>query len=390
MILELHHSYNMSVSRNLSEATKRNIAGKQFFKCANHPKSNLNRLTNYDCPLWQKHGDNRGSFDESGFDIDHIVEHSLTNDDSSNNLQALCKMCHSVKTKRFILKSIYTPQYNIQSKNNSKKTLSKNTVSKKSIKNKNQYVGFIYGGSIIKATHIYLFQCNNTDAISHVRKTLVPYFGGNIYGRYVRCKDAKETMNIILEASLEKGYQTDTDCQNILKCNIGDASEFIKNCAGVNMCNVIKLNEAEAKPNYKVENDNDDDDDDNNRDDNVFDDMLSIMTLNKLKQLCMILYISPCGIKSKVIKKIIKTSSIKDIENIINKDRDKKYFICYRPSSSSSNTCCHYHCTNDEEEKILKYGCTINNKLYTIHNKLCTVCNKKCNVICYNNEFYNA
>ena len=91
--------------RKLSEANKKNRAGKQYYKCANEPGSNLKGLENYQCPLWEK-ADIRikGNFDESGYEIDHINEHCLTKDDNQDNLQALCKMCHSVKTKRFMMK----------------------------------------------------------------------------------------------------------------------------------------------------------------------------------------------------------------------------------------------------------------------------------------------
>lgn len=94
---------NLSKKRNVSEAKKRNVAGKQYFKCANRPGSNITRIEDYRCPLWEKQGEYQGCFDESGYDIDHIVEHALTFDDSINNLQALCKSCHSVKTKRFMI-----------------------------------------------------------------------------------------------------------------------------------------------------------------------------------------------------------------------------------------------------------------------------------------------
>ena len=58
--------------------------------------------------MWEKSGDNRGSFDASGYDIDHIHERSLTGNDEIDNLQALCKCCHSVKTKAFLqLQSLY-------------------------------------------------------------------------------------------------------------------------------------------------------------------------------------------------------------------------------------------------------------------------------------------
>jgi hypothetical protein len=89
--------------RNVSEAKKKMVAGKQFYKCANRPNSNINRLKHYLCPLWQKNDENKGSFDESGYEIDHIIEHSLTFNDDIENLQALCKMCHTVKTKRFMI-----------------------------------------------------------------------------------------------------------------------------------------------------------------------------------------------------------------------------------------------------------------------------------------------
>src|SRR5579863_4123889 len=91
--------------RNVSEAKKKNVAGKQHYKCANRPGIEIKGLTNYECPLWKIKGINQGSFDESGYDIDHIVEHSITGDDSIENLQALCKMCHSTKTKRFLMKN---------------------------------------------------------------------------------------------------------------------------------------------------------------------------------------------------------------------------------------------------------------------------------------------
>ena len=47
--------------------------------------------------MWKN---NNGFFDESGFEIDHVVEvtHGGTND--IDNLQLLCPCCHSVKTKR--------------------------------------------------------------------------------------------------------------------------------------------------------------------------------------------------------------------------------------------------------------------------------------------------
>lgn len=92
------------MSRNLSESVKRRIAGKQYFKCANSSKKNLYGLEGYKCPLWKIKGIKQGSFGESCYEIDHILEHNESHDDSEKNLQALCLICHRVKTSRYATK----------------------------------------------------------------------------------------------------------------------------------------------------------------------------------------------------------------------------------------------------------------------------------------------
>jgi hypothetical protein len=91
------------MSRKVTEATKKRIAGRQRFKCANRPGSNLKGLKDFDCPYWMISGENQGLFDESGYEIDHIEEHCISKNDDEKNLQALCKICHSIKTKRFLM-----------------------------------------------------------------------------------------------------------------------------------------------------------------------------------------------------------------------------------------------------------------------------------------------
>lgn len=104
--------------RQVSDALKKTIAGRQFFKCANRPNSNLKGLNNYKCLLWQRTDEHKGCFDESGYDIDHILEYSISKDDNDTNLQALCIACHRVKTKTFMStkQNIKQPQYYIEKK----------------------------------------------------------------------------------------------------------------------------------------------------------------------------------------------------------------------------------------------------------------------------------
>ena len=91
------------MSRRLTQAQKKFIAGEQRFKCNNRPNSTLIGLDEYECPLWKAGGEDKGIFDASGYDIDHITEWSISKDDSLNNLQALCISCHKVKTKKFMM-----------------------------------------------------------------------------------------------------------------------------------------------------------------------------------------------------------------------------------------------------------------------------------------------
>ena len=93
----------MKMKRKVTEALKKLVAGRQNYKCANSPSAN-NIVKNYKCPLWQN-TQRLGNFGEEGYQIDHIVEHSLTQNDDESNLQALCLSCHSVKTRRFMIKN---------------------------------------------------------------------------------------------------------------------------------------------------------------------------------------------------------------------------------------------------------------------------------------------
>jgi 5-methylcytosine-specific restriction endonuclease McrA len=72
--------------RKVSESTKKQVAGRQRFRCAT--------VSNYTCPLKSE------PFDEAGYDIDHIVELRNGGSNDITNLQALCPACHRVKTVR--------------------------------------------------------------------------------------------------------------------------------------------------------------------------------------------------------------------------------------------------------------------------------------------------
>ena len=73
--------------RNVTESQKKRVAGRQRYTCAAS-------ISDYTCPM-------KGEpFDESGYEIDHIKELRDGGTNEESNLQALCIMCHRVKTSR--------------------------------------------------------------------------------------------------------------------------------------------------------------------------------------------------------------------------------------------------------------------------------------------------
>ena len=91
------------MARDISSRIKKLVVAKQRFKCNNHPHKTLRNLEGFNCPLWDN-DEYYGIFDEKGYEIDHIMEFALTQDNSKENLQALCIVCHREKTNRFMRK----------------------------------------------------------------------------------------------------------------------------------------------------------------------------------------------------------------------------------------------------------------------------------------------
>ena len=71
-----------SSREHLSDSIKKQIAGKQKYRCANNHDDDLK---GYKCPLWCS-DDHNGNFDEAGYDIDHIEEYCITQDHGIDNL----------------------------------------------------------------------------------------------------------------------------------------------------------------------------------------------------------------------------------------------------------------------------------------------------------------
>ena len=82
-----------------SEKQKKIIVERQKNKCNNSPGSDFETTYGYACLLHQNGRD--GTFEEKvGYEIDHINPISNGGGNNIKNGQALCKCCHSVKTKQ--------------------------------------------------------------------------------------------------------------------------------------------------------------------------------------------------------------------------------------------------------------------------------------------------
>jgi len=90
----------MSSRRTIPAAVRHELLSRKT--CANIPNKFAPGCRNYICPIWKSNG---GYFDESGFQIDHIIEVTHGGTNELSNLQVLCPCCHSVKTKRCAIQS---------------------------------------------------------------------------------------------------------------------------------------------------------------------------------------------------------------------------------------------------------------------------------------------
>lgn len=100
-----------------------------------------------------------------------------------------------------------------------------------------EFIGFIHNSAVI-VKHVYFFKCNNVDVMSFVNDTLVPNFGNNIKCCYVKCNNAINIMNKLLENTKENDSNIDLipNCierKFIFKCNAHKAEKLLMKMSGV-------------------------------------------------------------------------------------------------------------------------------------------------------------
>lgn len=110
----------------------------------------------------------------------------------------------------------------------------------KSQKNLNNCVGFVYGGSLIKASNLYLFSVDSKDVVDYVQNNLTKWFGNQISGRFVKCEDASATLQRVIELATERKYLAEPN-YNILKVSVTNGVALLKEVSGATVASTIKL-----------------------------------------------------------------------------------------------------------------------------------------------------
>jgi hypothetical protein len=149
------------------------------------------------------------------------------------------------------------PKKPATAKGDNKKT-AKSTTSKSASKsekkaprrNLNETVAYIYGGVLIKASHVFVFAVNNKDVSAYARENLAKYFGSSVTGRSAKCEDSEKTLAEVLAKAEEKGYSVEPGCC-ILKCSVNNASALLKEVTGCNVVNSFKLSDEEKEDGKK-------------------------------------------------------------------------------------------------------------------------------------------
>lgn len=114
----------------------------------------------------------------------------------------------------------------------------KSTSSKR--KNLNESVCFVYGGKVMKATTVYLYPVDSLDFVEYTKEHLVPYYGSDVSCRYVKCENAKETFDKVMESLKEKGYAVENGF-NFVKISVATIVPFLRTASGSSTVHTFKL-----------------------------------------------------------------------------------------------------------------------------------------------------
>jgi hypothetical protein len=154
-------------------------------------------------------------------------------------------------TTKNVSKSETSGKKSAASTKETKKAPAKEASEKKAPRrNLNQAVAYIYGGSLIKASHVYVFAVPDKDVVAYAQENLSQYFGGKVSGRSVKCEDAEDIFNKVLEQADEKGFRVEPDCP-ILKCSVNNAAQLLKDVADCTTANSFTLDKDRVKASKK-------------------------------------------------------------------------------------------------------------------------------------------
>lgn len=413
------------MSRKITIAEKKQVAARQLFTCNNKPKSNLLGLENYDCPLWHSNKSKAGNFDESCYEIDHITEWCLTQNDSLDNLQALCPTCHKVKTKRFLMEK---NKKNKQNKNKMVKKVTKNIktnqpdplesfLSKMKGKQLQQLCMILnLAHSGVKSTLINKITASDhglgeiTNIINSIKhKTYFIRCLGPGTLSCAKCKISNGHISQCNDCDQFHQYHTDNDIDVAKMCEICEEKDqwtiydnaFYEEAPKKPIKKTLKRDKviySESESDSDLDSDYDTDSD-TKSDDRTIEELNSIekflneMNMMQLQLLCMMLDMeydnNNNNTKTTLINMIIESKyKIEEIKNIIDEIKYKKYYVrCNGPNIISCSKC-----TTFDGFLLQCDVCDQSHQYFTNSNilNICESCKYVCVMKIYDNVFYNV
>lgn len=129
--------------------------------------------------------------------------------------------------------------------------------STKSSKKSCEYVGFIYGGDVIKTSVSVFFHTNNSDFNEFVKENFCQHYGENISGRVVKCEDSEASYEEVIEKVKEEQGDVGVFGDNIFKISCKNAVKLIKEVTEQSKAQTVKVSEKPKKETKKKVKDED-------------------------------------------------------------------------------------------------------------------------------------
>lgn len=143
---------------------------------------------------------------------------------------------------------------------------------------KQECIGFICGGNILKTGCTLYFATDNSNVEEYIKENFVKYFGNVLNGRYIHCENAEEELEKVLKLANDIGYKICEE-SDVLNSNIGESTKLLKKSTGSSTVHTLTIGDKKHKTTKKKtntetkeeESDEEKEEEEDNESDNVSD-----------------------------------------------------------------------------------------------------------------------